>query len=178
MSAKGAAMMVRKNVFEKLGMFDEKFIISFEDVDLGWRCWIYGYEVILVANSIVYHYGGGTISKTDIDIDFHGAKNHLIMKLTNFEGNFMWKKIINFLLIYGLRQTRVWIDYKIHGRTGISATKHEKKISKKPNLKSILKATIWILKNRNYLKKRMKDISSKRLNSTKYLEEKSLILPK
>ena len=39
-SARGACMMIRKKIFDKLGGFDEKFFFSFEDFDLGWRSWI------------------------------------------------------------------------------------------------------------------------------------------
>jgi GT2 family glycosyltransferase len=35
LSAKGASMMIRKDLFEKLGGFDEKFFATFEDLDLG-----------------------------------------------------------------------------------------------------------------------------------------------
>ena len=176
LSAKGAALMIRKNLFEKLGMFDEQFVFSFEDVDLGWRSWIYGYEVVLVPNSIVYHIGGSTIKKVDINIDFHGAKNHLIMKITNFEGKSVIKKIFIFLVLYGLRQIRVWFDYKIKGNTNVTSTKYENRLSKKPNFKEIIKAITWILNNKNYLKKRRDLNSLNRKNSTKILEKMSLII--
>jgi len=62
-SARGACMLIRKKIFDKLGGFDEKFFFSFEDVDLGWRSWILGYKVVVVPNSIVYHSAGKTSSK-------------------------------------------------------------------------------------------------------------------
>ena len=45
-SARGACMLIRKKIFDKLGGFDEKFFFSFEDVDLGWRSWILGYKLV------------------------------------------------------------------------------------------------------------------------------------
>jgi len=47
LSARGAAMLVRKESFFDLGKFDKKFFASFEDVDIGWRAWLWGYRVIL-----------------------------------------------------------------------------------------------------------------------------------
>ena len=44
-SARGASMIIKKNIFDQLDGFDEKFYFSFEDVDLSWRCWIAGYKV-------------------------------------------------------------------------------------------------------------------------------------
>jgi len=88
LSARGASMMIRKSVFEKLGGFDEKFFVSFEDVDLGWRSWILGYKVVVVPESIVYHIGGQTIKTMNSVVSFHRLKNHLSMKITNFEKNY------------------------------------------------------------------------------------------
>ena len=52
-SARGASMLIRKNIFDILEGFDEKFYVSFEDVDLGWRTWMIGYKVILTPKSVV-----------------------------------------------------------------------------------------------------------------------------
>ena len=40
--ASGAAMVVRADVFERVGGFDERYFMFFEDVDLGWRLWLLG----------------------------------------------------------------------------------------------------------------------------------------
>ena len=177
LSAKGAAMMVRKSVFEKLGGFDENFFITFEDVDLGWRCWINGFEVYLIPDSVVYHYGGLTIQKNLINIDFHGAKNHMIMKLTNFESNLSKKILFYFFVKYGIQMIKVWFQFKTIGKTTIYSSKYEKKFSRNPSFKSIISALIWIIKHDNYLKNRRKMISSNRLKTTKELQNLSLILP-
>lgn len=51
----GSAMLVRKDVFDALGGFDEDFFMFFEDVDFGWRLnlagWVYHYE----PESLVFH---------------------------------------------------------------------------------------------------------------------------
>jgi len=78
-------MLTRKEILKKLGVFDEKFFITFEDVDLGWRTWIIGFRVVVVQSSIVYHLGSVTIKNIDPAISFHGFKNQLSMKLTNIE---------------------------------------------------------------------------------------------
>ena len=70
-SARGACMMIRKKIFDKLGGFDEKFFFSFEDVDLGWRSWILGYKVVIAPNSVVYHSAGKTSSKLKSEAAFH-----------------------------------------------------------------------------------------------------------
>ncbi|MDT7712516.1 MAG: hypothetical protein QOG46_1205 [Pseudonocardiales bacterium] len=51
----GAAMFVRRAVFEQLGGFDERFFMFCEDVDLGWRLNLRGYRVRYEPRSIAYH---------------------------------------------------------------------------------------------------------------------------
>jgi GT2 family glycosyltransferase len=41
-------------------VLDDGYGCYFEDVDLCWRVWLAGYEVVCNADSIVEHYGGGT----------------------------------------------------------------------------------------------------------------------
>jgi GT2 family glycosyltransferase len=56
----GAAMLVKKEVFEKVGGFDDDYFAYFEDVDLCWRMWLQGYKVVLVPTSVAYHKYGGS----------------------------------------------------------------------------------------------------------------------
>jgi hypothetical protein len=53
--ASGAAMVLPKRVFESAGGFDERYVMFFEDVDLGWRLWMLGWRVRFVPQSLVYH---------------------------------------------------------------------------------------------------------------------------
>lgn len=48
-------MFVPRHVYEKLGGFDEKFFMFYEDVDFGWRVTLAGYDVRYVPTSIAYH---------------------------------------------------------------------------------------------------------------------------
>lgn len=54
--ASGACMMVRRDRFIEVGMFDEKIFMYGEDVDLSWRFRANGYTVQYVPKSIVHHY--------------------------------------------------------------------------------------------------------------------------
>jgi GT2 family glycosyltransferase/glycosyltransferase involved in cell wall biosynthesis len=51
----GSAMMVRRDVYEELGGFDEDFFMFFEDVDFGWRLNLRGYEYLYEPGSLVFH---------------------------------------------------------------------------------------------------------------------------
>jgi hypothetical protein len=51
----GGAMLIRRELFEQLGGFDEDYIAYYEDVDLGWRSWLAGYRVVIEPRAVVYH---------------------------------------------------------------------------------------------------------------------------
>ena len=51
----GSAMFVRRDVFEELGGFDERYFMFFEDVDLGWRLNLMGYRYVYEPASLAFH---------------------------------------------------------------------------------------------------------------------------
>jgi GT2 family glycosyltransferase len=57
----GGAMIIDRSVFLQVGGFDEDFFIYFEDVDLGWRLWLLGYEVVFAPDAVVHHRYHGTM---------------------------------------------------------------------------------------------------------------------
>jgi GT2 family glycosyltransferase len=51
----GAAFVVRRDLFETLGGFDEAFFLYMEDTDLSWRARLAGYRCLCVPSSVVQH---------------------------------------------------------------------------------------------------------------------------
>ena len=54
-SACGGAMFVRKAVIDKIGLFDSRYFMYYEDLDFGIRSWLAGYKVLYTPDAIVYH---------------------------------------------------------------------------------------------------------------------------
>jgi GT2 family glycosyltransferase len=54
----GAALLIKKELFEKIKGFDENFFMYFEDVDLCQRVRKLGKKVLLLSQPAVLHYGG------------------------------------------------------------------------------------------------------------------------
>ncbi len=61
--ASGAAMVMRRETFQHVGGFDERYFMFFEDVDLGWRLWLLGKKVRYVPESLVFHRHHGTMAR-------------------------------------------------------------------------------------------------------------------
>ncbi|AYF98349.1 glycosyltransferase [Protaetiibacter intestinalis] len=51
----GAAMFVRREVYEELGGFDERYFMFFEDVDFGWRLNLAGWRFSYEPASLAFH---------------------------------------------------------------------------------------------------------------------------
>jgi GT2 family glycosyltransferase len=56
----GALLMIKKPLFESLGMFNENYIGCFEDVELNLKCNILKYKNIISNKSVAYHYESQT----------------------------------------------------------------------------------------------------------------------
>ncbi|MBR5820168.1 MAG: glycosyltransferase family 2 protein [Alistipes sp.] len=60
----GAAYCCRAELFHRMGGFDGDYFAHMEEIDLSWRLQLKGWKIRIVPQSVVYHYGGGTL-KTD-----------------------------------------------------------------------------------------------------------------
>lgn len=92
----GASMIVRRDVFLKLGGFDADFFAYFEDVDFCWRAWLSGYRVLFIPSSRVYHKLSATMGPflTPQRL-FLGERNRLQTMLKNLE----WRNVVTGLFI-------------------------------------------------------------------------------
>lgn len=59
-SACAGAAIYRRNIFEQIGYFDESHFAYLEDIDVGYRAKIYGYQNTYCPTALVYHVGSGT----------------------------------------------------------------------------------------------------------------------
>jgi len=104
--ASGAAMVMRKEVFDKFEGFDPDFFAHQEEIDLAWRVKRAGYKVMALGNTKVYHVGGGTLSYINPMKTYLNFRNNLIMILKNEPvGHLLWKIPVRLILdgIAGLK---------------------------------------------------------------------------
>jgi GT2 family glycosyltransferase len=79
--ASAASILVRKPCFQKLGGFDERLPMGYEDVEICWRAWIHGWKTVYVPNAICWHrVGSSTRSPEGARILFRGVlKGRLVL---------------------------------------------------------------------------------------------------
>ncbi len=92
--ASGAAMAVRKQVFEKAGGFDEDFEFHMEEIDLCWRLWNTGYRVRSCMKSVVYHLGGASLSRKSSRKMYYNYRNSLTMLWKNYSSSTLFARFV------------------------------------------------------------------------------------
>ncbi len=76
--ASGAAMVIRSEVFNAVGGFDEDYFAHQEEIDLAWRILLKDHKIIACPKSVVFHVGGGTLSYNSPNKVYLNFRNNLI----------------------------------------------------------------------------------------------------
>jgi GT2 family glycosyltransferase len=97
--ASGAAMFIRSEKYFEAGGLDADFFAHMEEIDLCWRLKNHGYKIMVQPASIVYHVGGGTLSRQNPRKTYLNFHNCMAMLLKNMTGpELLWKMPLRFLL--------------------------------------------------------------------------------
>jgi len=81
--ATGACLFIQSEIFWKAGAFDADFFAHQEEIDLCWRIKNMGYRIICVPQSVVYHVGGGSLSKGNPHKTYLNFRNNMRMMFKN-----------------------------------------------------------------------------------------------
>lgn len=99
-AAKGASVLIKRELIEKVGLFDNDFWSYYEETDFCHRAWIAGYEVWYWPKAVCYHAIGGTSLTFKNDyIQFHNFKNKLCSYIKNLEPIQLLKVVPIFLFL-------------------------------------------------------------------------------
>lgn len=100
-SNKGAAMLVRRDVIDQLGLFDPDFWCYYEETDFCHRLWLSGYECWYWPKVKIHHYhlGGTVLTVDNAYVQYHNFKNKLCSFLKTFQGRSLVGILPTFLVI-------------------------------------------------------------------------------
>jgi GT2 family glycosyltransferase len=86
-SACGGSAAYRRRMLEEVGLLDEAFFFSFEDVDLAWRAQLAGWRCLYTPDAVVYHKlkasGGGATAS------FYDGRNRIFTLVKNYPAD-LW----------------------------------------------------------------------------------------
>lgn len=150
-STKGACMLVKKEVLDKTGLFDEKFFAYFEDTDFCMRIWMAGYTIVYDPKEIVFHRGGATSKKINQSrILFHAYKNNIYAYIKNFSFEYVIKIVPIMLGMYQL----AFFGYIITGKFNYALALQRGILWNIINILSVLR-------KRRYIQENIREVSDK-----------------
>ena len=128
-SCAGAAIYRRK-IFEKIGYFDEEHFAYLEDMDVGYRARINGYENWYAPKAMVYHVGSGTSgSRYNHFKTRYSSRNNVYLIYKNMP---LLQIILNLpFLIVGFGTKLLFFTLKGFGKEYLAGIKNGFQISKK-----------------------------------------------
>jgi len=155
--ASGTAFLTRKNIFNKIGGFDETFFAHMEEIDYHWKCQLLGYKIWVEPESEIYHHGGFTLPSSSPKKTYLNYRNSLIVFMTNNNFKLVIKLILFRLILdmiaflkelivlkwmHSLAIIKSWIWVFFHPYILFKRKLLIKKISKKSNVDGIFQKSI------------------------------------
>lgn len=115
-AACGGASIYRRNVFEEIGLFDERHFAYLEDIDIGYRARLYGYRNVYAPEAKVLHFGSG----------FSGSKhNDFKVRLSSRNSIYLaWKNMPTLQYVFNVPFLALGclIKYLFFARKGLGAS--------------------------------------------------------
>jgi len=93
--ASGACLAIRRDQFNEVGKLDEDYFAHQEEIDICWRLYNYGYNVLYTPKSIIYHVGGATLDSMNPKKTYYNFRNSLFNLIKNVPSN----KILSVLFL-------------------------------------------------------------------------------
>jgi GT2 family glycosyltransferase len=88
-SANGGSAAYRRVMLDQIGLLDDDFFFSCEDVDLAWRAQLAGWQAVYVPRAVVYH--KLSASGAGVTASFHDGRNFIYLLAKNVPGS-LWRK--------------------------------------------------------------------------------------
>jgi len=156
--ASGTAFLTRKNVFDKVGGFDEILFAHMEEIDYHWKSQMLGNEIWVEPASVIYHKGAVTLPVSSPKKTYLNYRNSLILLLTNYP------KMTPIRLLF----PRLFLEF-------ISLLK-EVITFKWGHAFAILRSWMWILSHLSLLKKRRDVLKSDNIKIPILIFQKSIVV--
>jgi GT2 family glycosyltransferase len=108
-SANGGSAAYRRAMLERIGLLDEDFFFSCEDVDLAWRAQLAGWPAVYAPRAVVYHKLAAT--GAGVTASFHDGRNFIYLLAKDVPGSLWrkyWPRILGAQLKITLAAVRAW----------------------------------------------------------------------
>lgn len=108
-SACGGSSAYRRAMLDEVGLLDDDFFFSCEDVDLGWRAQLAGWKTVYAPKAIVYHHLAATGG--DVTASYYNGRNYLWLVAKHYPGGLLrkyWPRIAAAQIRLAWEAIRAW----------------------------------------------------------------------
>lgn len=113
--ATGCCMLIKKEIFDKVGMFDDKYFLYYEDADLSKRASKKGFKIFYVPSSVIWHKNAGSVGGSGSKLqDYYIMRNRLLfgIRYAPFRAKFaLFRESLKVLLNGRYWQKRGVLDF-------------------------------------------------------------------
>lgn len=79
------ALIIRRDLFNRIGGFDSKYFMWHEDNDLCWRVYLAGSRIVSVPTARIYHRVSGAVKKTPKALSqFYNERNRIVTLIKDY----------------------------------------------------------------------------------------------
>ena len=111
--AHGAAMLIKSEAIEKVGLMPECFFLYYEEIDWSMMFTRAGYEIWYEPNCTVYHKESQTTGQNSPLRTYYTTRNRLLFVKRNYKGI---NKYLSYLYLTGIVAPRDIIKYTLQSR--------------------------------------------------------------
>ena len=111
--AHGAAMLIKREAIEKVGLMPECYFLYYEEIDWSMMFTRAGYEIWYDSSCTVYHKESQTTGQNSPLRTYYITRNRLLLVKRNYKGI---KKHLSYIYLIGIVATRDIIKYAFQGR--------------------------------------------------------------
>ena len=151
----------KRELFDRIGLFDEDFFAYFEDTDLSFRANWSGFRCLSVPDAIIYHKVGGTSDADQASrdrFDIMRRRNYIFLIIKNYPIEFLIRYLPFILASHCLK----FLFNTMRGRINVALTTQLKIAAGLPGM--LIKRR-WIMSDRQISNNEMKTICTSKYGS-------------
>ena len=110
--ATGASLLIKREVFGKIGLFDERYFLFYEDVDFCVRAGVAGFKIFFAPKAKIWHNVGASVGRETPNNTYYITRSRLYF-VRKFNRPLEW---VIFTILHGRRLATWFFKSKLTGR--------------------------------------------------------------
>ncbi len=119
--ATGCAMLIKREVLEKVGLLDKRYFLYLEDLDYSLRARHFGYEIHTVSTAHAWHDNGGSSGVGSPTQAYYMTRNRMLFfssRIPTLRAKLAFYRMLTSLLFFGSRYERLGVLHACMGQWG------------------------------------------------------------